>query len=340
MVDTGGIAGITIGIVAGIPLLLAVILEIYNRTTARNFDVKGKHVYITGGSKGLGKALARILLERGANVTIVASQRDGLDAATKELGPVAKSGQSLVALQANLLDEARAVAVFHEAVEKQGNVPEYVFCCAGIANPQFFLDLKFEDFREIMNLNYMAALITAHTALKEYMKANQKGNIIFVSSLVGLFSFIGYSSYSPTKYALRGLAEALRSEFTNFGINFHVFFPGSIDSPGFEHENKIKPDIMKKIEESDVIYSPHDSAVTLLKGIKNGNFFITVDLIGHLARATGRCSAPSNNYVLDAVYTLIGIIGFPIWRIITDGEIQSWKKREDKKFPSKTDKLE
>lgn len=64
-------------------------------------------------------------------MTIVASQQAGLDAAVAELQPIVKSGQSLIALQADLTDEAKAVAIFHDAVAKQGNVPEYVFCCAG-----------------------------------------------------------------------------------------------------------------------------------------------------------------------------------------------------------------
>lgn len=62
------------------------------------------------------------------------------------------------------------------------------------------------------------------------------GKIVFISSVVGLMSFAGYSTYSPTKYAVRGLADTLRNELQRYGINVHIFFPGTIFSPGFETE--------------------------------------------------------------------------------------------------------
>lgn len=63
-----------------------------------------------------------------------------------------------------------------------------------------------------------------------------KGKIVFVSSMLGLLSFVGYSTYSPSKFAVRGLADTLRNELKRYGIEVHVFFPGNIDSPGFVTE--------------------------------------------------------------------------------------------------------
>lgn len=63
-----------------------------------------------------------------------------------------------------------------------------------------------------------------------------QGKIVFVSSMLGLLSFTGYSTYSPTKYALRGLADTLRNELKRYNIDVHIFFPGNIDSPGFVTE--------------------------------------------------------------------------------------------------------
>lgn len=62
------------------------------------------------------------------------------------------------------------------------------------------------------------------------------GKIVFISSVLGIMSFAGYSTYSPTKYAVRGLADTLRNELQRYSINIHIFFPGTIFTPGYEVE--------------------------------------------------------------------------------------------------------
>lgn len=64
----------------------------------------------------------------------------------------------------------------------------------------------------------------------------KNGKIVFVSSMLGMLSFAGWSTYSPTKYAVRGLADTLRNELKRYNIGVHIFFPGGILSPGFETE--------------------------------------------------------------------------------------------------------
>jgi 3-dehydrosphinganine reductase len=117
------------------------------------------------------------------------------------------------------------------------------------------------------------------------VKDGTRGKIIFVSSVVGYMSFVGYSTYSPAKFALRGplrhelgpcpakltshatgLAETLRNEMLLYGIDVHIMFPGTILSPGYEEENKTKPDITLKIEGADDGMKPVQVAEKLLDG--------------------------------------------------------------------------
>ena len=93
-----------------------------------------------------------------------------------------------------------------------------------------------------------------------------KGKIVFVASILGYFSIVGYSPYSPGKFAVRGLAEVLQSECLLYGIDIHIAFPASILSPGFDEENKIKPKITLKIEEADEALPSGPIAEHLLKG--------------------------------------------------------------------------
>ena len=79
-------------------------------------------------------------------------------------------------------------------------------------------------------------------------------------------SFLGYSSYTPGKHALKGLAETLRSEGLLYDIDVHIFFAPAMDSPGLAEETMIKPALTRKFEEDDNILSCEDAAEAMLKG--------------------------------------------------------------------------
>lgn len=113
-------------------------------------------------------------------------------------------------------------------------------------------------------------------------RENRKGKIVFVSSTLGYMSFVGWSSYSPAKHALRGndllvfgkpmsidmlgLADTLHSELLLYGIDVHIFFPPTMFTPGYEVENQTKPKITKRIEETDDGLTAEQAALGLLKG--------------------------------------------------------------------------
>lgn len=95
----------------------------------------------------------------------------------------------------------------------------------------------------------------------------RNGRIVIVSSTLGLMGMIGYTQYSPTKFALRGLAECLRQELIPYGIKTSIYFVSTIKSPGYDKENLTKPKITKMIEDGDTSDpSPEARAKTLLLG--------------------------------------------------------------------------
>jgi len=146
------------------------------------------------------------------------------------------------------------------------------------------------------------------------------GTIVFVSSFLGYTTFAGYSPYSPGKYALRGLADSLRSELAIYGINVHLYMPAGILSPGYEVEQRTKPQITKDIEEDDTPITPEKAAALLIRGIEQGHYQITNDLVTELVRCSAAGPVPGNG-PLDLVYWLIGAIGLPLWRIMTEKRI-------------------
>lgn len=135
------------------------------------------------------------------------------------------------------------------------------------------------------------------------------GRIVLVSSVVGMMGLVGYAQYAPMKFAIRGtcgadgagLAETLRSEFQLYGLQVHCYCPATILSPGFDEEQKTKPQVTKDIEEGDEQKTPAQCAVHLLRGVERGRFLITDGLVGSLLRVTTSGSAPGHGVLVDTL---------------------------------------
>lgn len=154
------------------------------------------------------------------------------------------------------------------------------------------------------------------------------GKIVFISSMLGMLSFAGYATYSPTKYAIRGLADTLRNELKRYNIGVHIFFPGGIESPGFEKENLTKPEITKTIEGANVPQTGAQCAHSLMKGLHQGQYMIVTDAISEVLRCVVRGVSPTNNLVLDYILAAIGqvreIVWYYLFELLTKISIAYW----------------
>ncbi|KZT12500.1 oxidoreductase [Laetiporus sulphureus 93-53] len=272
------------------------------------WDSRGRHCYITGGSSGLGLALAILLTKKGAHVSIVARNETRLKKALEDLEAVRQTSEQLLkAYSFHVNKEADAQAALEAACEPHGgSSPDVLFLCAGKSTPGFFVEQDEAAMRAGMEETFWTQAFSALTGAKRMVRRRERGKIVFVSSVLGYFSIVGYSTYSPGKFAIRGLAEALQSELMLYDIDVHICFPGTIFSPGYEEENRVKPKVTLKIEETDGGETPQVVAEALFKGVQNGDFHITYDPIGHIFRASTAGSSPRNNMFTDIIYGLIG----------------------------------
>ncbi|PWY99684.1 NAD(P)-binding protein [Testicularia cyperi] len=279
---------------------------------AKRWQARGKHVLVTGGSQGLGLAVAQLLAAKGANITVCSRTESKLQQALDKIKSSAVSPDQkirYVVADVSTFDGAK------QAVKDCDVVPDTVFCCAGGAKPGFFLEQTEQDFEAGMKTDYWTSLATAHAAANAMVKGGvQDGKIVLVSSLLGFMGLIGYSQYAPMKHAIRGLAESLRSELLLYGISVHAYFPATILSPGLEQENKTKPQVTLEIEGTDEGLTPEQCAKGLLKGIEAKHFFITTDFNSELFRVAALGSAPTNRGVVDRILNVISWIAIPIWR--------------------------
>ncbi|KAJ6570125.1 oxidoreductase [Mycena vulgaris] len=281
----------------------------------KSWNPDGLHIYITGGSTGLGLSLALILR----------ASQDKLDKAVEAMEKCRQNPNQLLTAYSFSLNEAEESAAALEAVCKRhdGRAPDAVFACAGSSKPKFFMDMTPEDMQEGMINGYWVQAWTAMAAAKRMVRDGAKGKIVLVSSTLGYMSFIGWASYAPAKHALRGLADTLQSEFMLYDISVHIFFPPTMFTPGFDEENKTKPKIVREIESTDDGLTAEAAAQALFYGVQKGHAHITGDMITDLFRASTRGVTPRHNIFLDTIYDMVASIIAPIWRMSVDKRVRA-----------------
>jgi 3-dehydrosphinganine reductase len=196
---------------------IVIAVRIFLMPLFRRDRLQGKHVMITGGSKGLGLALAREFVKKGCDVSVVARSQSDLLAALQDLVALGKTLPSPPKIQAlsadtsSMDDLAKAISV---ATDAAGPI-DVLVCNAGLSIPGLFVNQKISDFERQMEVNYLGTVRTIKCALPT-MLARRQGHIVITTSVLSVLGFAGYSSYAPTKWALRGLADCLHNEVTLF----------------------------------------------------------------------------------------------------------------------------
>lgn len=221
-----------------------------------------------------------------------------------------------------------------------------------------------------MEWNFRSCLNTVHEGVKAIKEEGKEGaRVVLTGSVVSMMSFAGYSSYAPSKYAIRGtpfplplpfpvfrfslfltsagLAESLRAELLLYGISVHLFLPATILSPGFDAEQRTKPDLTKRIEGPDEGMTPDQVARELIKGaccsastlpafplhsfarlppstptnsrpragLERNDFYITYEPVGHMLR-TSRGTTPRNsNYLMNHFWGVAGSVRPPFFAL-------------------------
>lgn len=235
----------------------------------------GDHVIITGGSSGIGQAMAIKLACQGKNISIVARGKTCLSQAQREIEKASDQGKGQVlALCADLTQQEEAEQAIQSAIAHFGT-PELLVTSAGVAHPGHFQELPTQVFKQTMAINYFGTLYCVRAAIPAMVKQG-KGQIVLISSGAGLIGIYGYSAYSPSKFALRGLAESLRVELKSQGIKVSIAYPPDTDTPQLKAENDLKPAITKKLTGTAQIWQPDQVASQIIQGLNRNQFEIPI----------------------------------------------------------------
>jgi gluconate 5-dehydrogenase len=186
------------------------------------FDLSGRVALVTGGSRGLGLAMARVFAEAGADVVISSRHEEELHAAAKKI----KEGNPgrVAPMVADMLDRAQVRGLAERAIKELGKV-DILVNNAGNNKPQEIDKIDDKSWDEIIELNLNSCMALTRAVVPQ-MKERRWGRIIHISSVMALASKEGRNSYSATKAALIGMCKASCQDLGQFGITVNCIAPG------------------------------------------------------------------------------------------------------------------
>jgi len=225
---------------------------------------------VTGGSSGIGFALVEGLLSRGCRVVMIARDAVRLEAARGQaLARLSATGpDSLETLALDVTDTAAVSAAMEGLVARLGP-PAWVVTSAGMARPGRFLDQKLADHTAQWLVNYAGTLHILH-GLAPAMAGAGRGKIILISSAAALGAFYGYSTYAPSKWAVRGLGQVLALELGVHGVQVTTAFPPDTDTPQLAQERLLRPPFTARFAAANPVLSPAFVAQAILSAADRG----------------------------------------------------------------------
>jgi 3-dehydrosphinganine reductase len=214
---------------------------------------QGKIALITGGSSGIGLALAQSLAGQGAQVWLLARDVAKLEAALESL--TCPEDQQCGMISADVSDWEQVSAAVAQ-VEGEVGVPDLVVNSAGVAHPGYFQDLGIEIFHWTTEVNYYGTIYICKAVVPKMIEQGS-GHIVNISSGAAFIGRFGYSAYAATKYALQGFSDVLRSEMKPLGIDVSIVFPPDTDTPQLTYEKELQPPETKALSGVAGLISPN-----------------------------------------------------------------------------------
>ncbi|KAK2966898.1 hypothetical protein RJ640_028908 [Escallonia rubra] len=294
------------------PLSLLLFLFLIVCPRPVKIPIKNRHVFITGGSSGIGLALARHAASEGARVSILARGLDKLEEARESIR--LSTGIEVTVFSADVRD----FGAVKKAVEEAGEI-DVLVCNQGVFVPGELETQEMEEVKFMIDVNLVGTFHLIKAALPGMknrkdrepasiaIMSSQAGQVMYDavtynhSSVAGPVGIYGYTAYSASKFGLRGMAEALQQEVIAENIHVSLIFPPDTETPGLVEENKRKPQLTSIIAASSGAMKADEVAKKALNGIKSGSFMVPCNFEGFLLSLATAGLSPQRSYLMAFV---------------------------------------
>ena len=213
-----------------------------------------KTIWITGGSTGIGKALAIKFANKGWNVAVSARRTELLD-------ELANSYENISGFPLDVTDKEKCKEVFNEIKDKYESI-DICFFSTGTWDPKKEKDIDVEQIENVFKINFFGT-VNSIKAVEQYFRDKKNGIITIVSSIAGYRGLPNSTGYGPSKSALNNLAESLYFDFKRYNVRVCLVSPGFIQTP-MTDKNDFKMPFLK---------TPEYAADQIYEGLVNKNVF-------------------------------------------------------------------
>jgi len=193
--------------------------------------VDGKVAVVTGGSRGIGRAIALRLATEGADLAICARNLETASAVAAEIEGL---GRRCLVRQVNVAEAEQASGLIASTIEELGRL-DILVNNAGVTRDILLMRMKEEDWDEVLAINLKGAFNCAKAAVRPMLKA-RGGRIVNITSVVGLQGNPGQANYAASKAGLIGLTKSLARELGSRGITANAVAPGLVPETGMTNE--------------------------------------------------------------------------------------------------------
>ncbi|KAK6110832.1 short chain dehydrogenase family protein [Brugia pahangi] len=266
------------------------------------------YIYLLGGSKGIGKAIAVALIRRGCSISLVARNVEQLEFVCNELNTLAKTERNGAVAKYYSVDVTSSYTVLKRVVEEAENELGDINILvnnAGYALQGAFDSVDVSVYEEQMYLNFLSAVYITRAVVSK-MKKSRDGQIIFVNSAAGQCPIWGYTAYGATKFAMRGFAEALYMELLPYSVQVSVIYPPNTNTEGYQREILTMPKELKEISGTAGLFEPETVAECLIYNLSRGNYHTCIGLEGWALGVLSAGAAPEKSFLQAAAQVLLG----------------------------------